>query len=778
MNSEATTEILTNDEIDKQKTDSKPTKGITTRLKNKRNEKEKVLYNKSKYHYQEKRKNYHSKNNPLKGNILSINRRKRKRTNKFRPQKIRNFLKSKKTEISRSEYPFEYYENFALSNNLQDNYDSYFPLDENYYHSNVPYDINNRSWREKNDGETNEIRVQEPKTFSLQNLNPKSHKTKKTSTQNPVRKSKTERVVTTKRVQQKSKLNTIKETKVLANKLEKGHLNEDSILRLHGKNIIEDNNNNSQQKKRFKNEHLTKNYQSMDATNYKNKSSINCIGNCSITRNSKKSKEQVKTLCNKNEKALQNPWCKYDAYGSRINSDTNQRDVAGKSTKNQPKFYTLLKNATEKHRIKLETNTTRTSKKGDVILHNSNLHSNNRNEELAVKPKRFAKEWSTKKGNKSKRRGAVESNTLFQQILNIPVKLIANLFRKYVFGKEDPGDLLLKDILQLPKPTADSKTKSKIKVIHRNRNQAKTKTDSKVSERNLKTMLKNGHQSKKTTRQFQAKVTKEANPVARTFSSNKDSALKRNNTSIELIDVLIDGRFLDKNKYLNNVYKKSFLPKLKDHHFPEKNIFINPEASNNKKDLPTNSEPYYIPLKPSPRINVDSKNKENLLQEKASSEFNVKRSKIYYPEISAVSSQFYSKYQNFYNNRQISSFKYPWNIGENYGKTQMDGLPPKYSIPQGTQRGSYNYFNLGEDKQKQYYGQYLTLQETAREPPPFTFNIYKGDHPPNVRSRSKLRPMKDKRKHVLKYKGNIIFYTITVSAYITFKKRSNSRDWI
>ncbi len=805
VTSAASSEILTNNEINTRKTDSK-FQDITTRLQSKRNEKEKILYKKSKYNYKrkwKKRRFEHSINNQLKGNVIGINLRKTKSSNHFRAGENKNLLRSNNKDILKSGFPYEYYDNSAfdydLSGNFNDIYDktpNYFLLDEDDYGRNVAYGINDGTWRENNNEEaTSEMKFQEPK---FRNLNGKSHGNIETNAENPEKRFKTGRAFLTENDQQKSKANKYIDMKTEENKMENKFLNKDGILKnSHGKNTVKMHINYAKDgvKLRYKNERLTKDYfRNRDSITYKNESTIKCNGNCSSTSKASRGLENigtpVKISCNGHEKALKNPWCKYGDNDSQINSHTNPSGIS-KSRKNRRKFYTLLKIAAEVQKLnKTGTATMNKVEKGDVSLHNNNLHTNRK---FAIKSKSSVKEWITQGKRKTKQNNTRKEYTLLQQMLNIPVKSIVDFFRKYVIGNDDPGDLLLKDIWKLPKPALvkHSKLRNKTNSKTNKVTQRKTKNNYKISSKmfDLKTILKNRHKSKAPTRTLKAK-TKEANAVTRTFLSNeRKGPLKGSGSFVELINVLIDGRMLDNNRYLNDVYKKSFFPQTeKSNYFPEKNMARTRADKNQglRKELKL---PYLIPLTQNAGTRADWKNKNGLFLERAALESNVKRSHIYFPEGLTASrtnveslprlsetlngrrsiesfhmpsldenlyqdNQFQNKYRNFYHNKDMSSFQYPRNnVGEDFLEIRKPRLSPQYTVPQRNEEGSYSYLNTGRKTQKQYYRQYLTLQEAAQSAPPYTFQIYEDDHLPRGTSWNRMKPMKDRRKHGLKYQG-------------------------
>ena len=710
---------MTKSEINEQKTD-KLAQGITTKLGNKKNEGDKIRHKKSKYHYEqkwEKRKN-HSTISLLKENIRDRNFRKRGNIDHFRPEENKKSIKLKNAKTLKSGYPFEYYDNFAFGNSLADNYDgvndktgNYFSLDENFYDSDEGYDMDERLWRENNNAITNKIRFQEGNTFPLRNLRTKSYETAETSTGNPVRKFKTGHFITTKQVEQKGNLNRNRNTKIRENKLEQKDQSEENIPNSYMGNIKRDKNNDME----HKNKHLTEDYrENMGITNSPEK----CNGNCTIARSSKNVTSQM------------------------VEKDTKT-----------PKFHASLKNVKEDREVsKLET---------DVTLHNS----------MSQEKRKLGNvnEMLIKKLNRTKHSNTIKKYSLFQQMLNTPVKSIVNFFRKYIFGNKDPGDLLLKDIWKVPNTRPINKTDSKINAMERNLNRTKTKNKPKVSNGvNIKTILRNRLKSKSSTKTFKPKSTEETNPVTRTFSSNKhEGSLKGSDAFIELIDVLIDGRMLDKNKYLSEAYKKSFImPKLKEsNHFPGKNIFVNSKASDMKQD---SKLPYFIPLRQNAEISSDRKSKKYSLLEKTPTDFNAKRSGIYYPEESVTprtdvtlnnnlhptsDNNYQSKYQNFYDNRE-TYFQYPWNVAENHLGTQNNKPSPQYTIPKANQQENPNYLTTSTEKQRQYYRQYLALQETAREPPPYTFQIYGDYHLPKGTPWNKLTSTKYKSKYGSKYKGS------------------------
>ncbi|CAB3983554.1 Hypothetical predicted protein [Paramuricea clavata] len=800
--------IFTNDEINTRKTNNKIhklLKGITARLKSnqvdlhKTNEKDKVHNKKSKYSHRRKwkeRRFEHNIKHHLKGNLFDINLKKNKNSNNHRAEDDKTFpLKFKKTSVSKSGFPYGYYDNFASEyNNLPDNFDiydktyNYFLPDENSYDRNLKYRVDDRTWHKNKNGGASQNKLQEPPKKLPRNLNGKLYESLETSAYNPLKQIRIGNAIISD--QYKNKANRYVEAKIHTNKLESKFRNEDGILKKsYRENSIKvQNNYDIDGRKRDKTERLaTKDYhRGNEVINYKNVSAIKCNGDCSTAKvfgGSENNGSQIEVPCNEHER------CKYGNNGSLINSETNE-NVLNESRKHQRKFYTLLKNAMEgRHKVKrTETTTKKTVKKGDVSLHNTISHSHNRNGKLALKPTSFAKKL---KAQKKKKNNKKEDNSLLQQMLNIPVKLIVSFVRNYILGNKDPGDMVLKDVWQLPKSRLNkhSNKRSKTDLKISNIKQKKTKNNYKISFKkgNLKTILRNRHKSKTSTRTFKRKATKEANAVTRTLLSNEHkSALKGSKSFIELINVLIDGRLLHKDKYLNDVYKKSFLPKTEESGYSsEKNLFQNSELINKKQVLPKKRklihDPYFIPITRNAGNRPDWKNKNNILPKKAPSDFNVKRSDIYFPDglsaynndveslprlpetLSARQSiqpfdvhsldnnmfqdnQYETKYQHFYDTRDMLSFQYPWNnVGNN--------ISSQYTIPKSNEKKSYSDLNTRRKTQKQYYKPILTLQETTHKPPPYTFQIYDGIQAPKKTSWNQIKSIKDESKHGLKYKG-------------------------
>lgn len=793
-NSGATSGIFTKDEINTRKRNNKIhklLKGITARLKSnqvdihKTNERDKVHNKKSKYSHRRKwkeRRFEHNIKHQLKGNLFDINHKKNKNSNNHRAEDDKTFpLKFKKTGISKSGFPYGYYDNFAFEyNNLSDNFDiydktyNYFLPDENGYNRNLKYRVDDRTWHKNKNGGASQKKLQEPIKKLPRNLNGQLYESLETSAYNPLKQIRIGNAIITKNDsdQYKNKANRNVQTKIHASKLESKFRNEDGILKKsYRENSIKvQNNYDIDGEKRDKTERIAKDYhRGSEVINYKNGSAIKCNGNCSTAKvfgGSENNGSQLEIPCNEHE------WCKYGNNGSLIKSETNENDLS-ESRKHQRKFYTLLKNTMEGR------------------LHNTISHSHNRNGKLALKPTSFDKKLKAQKKRKTNKNNTIEDNSLLQQMFNIPVKLIVNFVRKYILGNKDPGEMVLKDIWQLPKSrlnkhsNARSKTDLKISDI----NQKKTKNNYKIPPKkgNLKTMLRNRHKSKTFTRTFKTKATKEATAVTRTLLSNeRKSALKGSKSFIELINVLIDGRLLHKSKYLNDVYKKSFLPKTEESsNFSENNVFRNSELTNKKQDLPKKikliHDPYFIPITRKAGNRPDWKNKNNILLKKAPFDFNVKRSDIHFPNgltaykndveslprlsetLNARQSiqsfdmhsldnnlyqdnQFQNKYQHFYDNGDMLSFQYPWNNVDN-------DILSQYTIPKSNEEKSYSDLNTRRKTQKQYYKPILTLQETTHKPPPYTFQIYDGNQAPKGTSWNQIKSIKDESKQDLKYRG-------------------------
>ena len=339
---------------------------------------------------------------------------------------------------------------------------------------------------------------------------------------------------------------------------------------------------------------------------------------------------------------------------------------------------------------------------------------------------------------------AYYGDSLLKNVLNIPVKLVVDFFRDYVFGSKDPGNMVLKDIWPVPKSgfvkysNLTRKTSSKQNIIDRKRPKYNQAIQSKTKE---------AHES--LTRKLNVKASKETNAVTRTFSSDKHkNALQRNKSFLELIDVLIDGRMLDRKEYLSDVHKKSFLPRIED--ISEGNIQFR-----KKHKLRGNSNSYFIPF----AQNIDANHvwKAKIPEEKASAELNAKRSDIYYSQAqpplyrydfpNAATSQLdtwnndQNKHQSSYENNYDASLQTPGiYYRDNY-------LAAKKASQDGNQK-----LNEERNLRQKYDQQYLALQEDTRIPPPYTFHIYGGQTSPYVQW-DQNNPRKNVNKHGYKYKG-------------------------
>ena len=353
--------------------------------------------------------------------------------------------------------------------------------------------------------------------------------------------------------------------------------------------------------------------------------------------------------------------------------------------------------------------------------------------------------------SKSKQHNTKKGQSLLHEILNIPVSSILDFFHKYILGHADPGKMALKDVLHIPNGVLIEHSK------HRAKNE--TNIDQNTSQINKK-------QSKTpTTRILNAAERKEVNALTRTVSSKKQkNTLKGNDSFIEFIDVLIDDRLMDKNRYSSGAfYKKSLLPKRED---------LN---NSSKKIAKLRKNPYFIPLASNAQIRANWKKMDKYLIDNNS---NVKRSDIYFPgqypaSKNDVRSSFSSSnvqnakpflqsfkissfgdmqhnnklkkiYQHPYFSNDIPSrFQYPWNnVGKKY-------IPSRQSAnPEWNEDTEHNYFNPRKNTQEQYYQNFFTLQEIAHKPPPFTFHIYQGPHG------DRMKITEQGTRHRIKNRGN------------------------
>ncbi|XP_028412478.1 uncharacterized protein LOC114535312 [Dendronephthya gigantea] len=346
----------------------------------------------------------------------------------------------------------------------------------------------------------------------------------------------------------------------------------------------------------------------------------------------------------------------------------------------------------------------------------------------------------TNERSKSERHKTKEEHSLLHKILNISVRSIVEFFHKYIFGNADPGKMALKDVLQVSNGGLTEN------FMHQDKNERHIDQKTSTSNRKIsrKVILKHhGHQSK-TPRILNATKRKDVNAVTRTVSPKMPKNTSKGNYSfIELIDVLIDDRLMDKNRYSSGLfYKKSSLPNRKDFYHSFKKI-AKPRKS-----------PYFIPLSSNAQILANS---EKMNKYAVDNDTNVKRSDIYFPvQYTARKNDFRSfsslmnvqnsrpftqsfdisslgedlqqnnkqkkNYQDpFFSNDIPSSFRNPW-----YNADQKI-IPSRQSANLKRNEDTiYSYFNRRKKIQEKYYKNYLALQETAHKPPPFTFHIYQG----------------------------------------------------